>query len=202
MMPALLPRRLHLAAPAGDATQSFHFADAYWFRLPLRTVVIGLAVFALMWLYPAFDAKSIADQGRFAFALGTLVWFIGIASIFIVSMNDSHIEISDGAVEVTFESFFHVRIPLDAIASVELIDPPRRWRYRFGLSTNREDRISCSHGGPLIEMVLAQPLPTKMWPRQIAVRRFWLGVREHDAFLAALRGGLPRAAETELRAAA
>ena len=198
----MLSGRVRLAAPARDVPQRFQFADAYWFRLPLRTVVIGLAVFALMWLYPAFDAKSIADQGRFAFALGTLVWFIGIASIFIVSINESYVEIGDDAIEVTFESFFHARIPLDEIASVGFITPQRQWRYRFGLSTNREDRISCSHGGPLIEIVLAQPQPTKLWPRQIPVRRFWLGVRERDEFLAALRRAAPRAFETELLAAA
>jgi hypothetical protein len=183
-------------------TQRFHFADAYWFRLPLRAIVIGLAVFALMWLYPAFDAKSIAEQGRFAFALGTLVSFIGIASVFIVSINDSYLDIGDDAIEITFESFFHARIPLDAIVSVDLITPRPRWRYRFGLSTNREDRIACSHGGQLIEIVMARPQPTKLWPRKIAVRRFWLGVRERDEFLAALRRAVPHAFETELRAAA
>ena len=198
----MLSRRVRLAAPARDVTQRFHFADAYWFRLPLRTVVIGLAVFALMWLYPAFDAKSIADQGRFAFALGTLVWFIGIASVFIVSINDSYLEIGDDAIEVTFETFFHARIPLDEIVSVALITPERRWRYRFGLSTNRQDRISCSHGGQLIEIVLAEPQLTKIWPRHIPVRRFWLGVRETDEFLAALRRVAPPAFEAELLAAA
>jgi hypothetical protein len=202
MTPSILPRRVRLAAPAGDTTQRFHFADAYWFRLPLRTVVISLAVFALMWLYPAFDAKSIADQGRFAFALGTLVWFIGIASVFIVSINESYVDIGDDAVEITFESFFHARIPLDAIVSADLVTPRPRWRYRFGLSTNREDRIACSHGGPLIEIVLARPLPTKLWPRNIAVQRFWLGVRESDAFLATLRRAAPPAFEQELLAAA
>lgn len=188
--------------PLPHVTRRFHFADAYWFRLPLRATVISLAVFALMWLYPAFGAASFADQGRLALALGMLVWFMGLASIFIVSVNDSYVDIGNESIEVTFESFFRARLPLDGIVSVALISPRPRWRYRFGLSTNFKDRISCSHGGQLIEIVMARPQTTKLWPRRIAATRFWLGVRESDEFLAALRCAVPHAFQLGLRAAA
>ena len=95
-----------------------------------------------------------------------------------------------------------VALATPAGVAVRYVDPRPAWRYRFGLSTNFEDRIACSHGGRLVEVELARAWRTRLWPRDIGVRRFWLGVREHEEFVAALErsagspheAGFPRAA--------
>jgi hypothetical protein len=84
-------------------------------------------------------------------------------------------------------------VPVDDIIAVRAIDPRPHWRYRFGLSTNFLDRIACSHGGPLIEIELAHAWRTRLWPRHIEVRRFWLATRDHDRFVLALQRVAPHA---------
>lgn len=175
--------------------ERFHFADASWFRIPLKVLVVGLTVFALLCLYPALGDQSLANHARMAFAFGTVLCFIALASIFTVAISDGHLDIRQAYIDVRFESFFHARIPLADIVSVEEIEPRPRWRYRFGLSTNFRDRVVCSHGGRMIEIVLAQPQPARLWPRHLAVSRFWLAVREYDEFVAALRRRAPQAFE-------
>jgi hypothetical protein len=177
-------------------TTRFHFADAFWFRVPLKTIVVALSVFAILSLYPALGNGTSQDQQKAIFGFTVLAAFIVMASIFAVAVNDSHVTIEDGAVQVRFEAFFNTRFPLADIVRVREIDPRPRWRYRFGLSTNFEDRIACSHGGRLVEIELARPCITHLWPRRIAVRRYWLAVVEHDAFLAALRERVPEAFDT------
>jgi hypothetical protein len=179
-------------------TRRFHFADAFWFRVPLKTVVVALCVFGILTLWPALWRGEAHDQARAIFGFAVLGSFAAMASMFTVAVNDCWADIEDVALRIRFEAFFNVSVPLADIVSVRAIDPPRQWRYRFGLSTNFEDRISCSHGGPLVEIELARPCATKLLPRRIPVRRFWLGVRERDAFVLALRAAAERARPIEL----
>jgi hypothetical protein len=180
----------------------FHFADAFWFRLPLKTIVVALAVFAILSLYPAVGHGTSQDQQRAIFGFAVLSAFIVMASIFAVAINDSHVSIEDGAVHIHFEAFFNTRFPITDIAAVREIDPRPRWRYRFGLSTDFEDRISCSHGGRLIEIELNRPCATRLWPRTVAVRRFWIAVCETDDLLVALAHVAPAAVVAPLATAA
>jgi hypothetical protein len=171
-------------------TRHFSFADAFWFRLPLRTIVVGLAVFAILSLYPALGHGSAQDQQRAIFGFTVLAAFIVSASIFTVAINDSSVAIEDGVVRIHFEAFFHARFRLDDVVAAREIDPRPRWRYRFGLSTNFRDRVACSHGGRFVEVELARPCAVRLWPRTIIVRRFWIAVREHDELMALLNGEL------------
>jgi hypothetical protein len=180
----------------------FHFEDAFWFRLPLKTVVVTLAVFAILSLYPAVGHGTSQDQQRAIFGFTVLSAFIVTASVFAVAINDSHLSIEDGEVQIHFEAFFNVRFPIADIGAVGEIDPRPGWRYRFGLSTNFEDRIGCSHGGRFVEIELVRPCVTRLWPRTIAVRRFWVAVREHDELLATLERLAPRATQLPVAPAA
>lgn len=170
-------------------TRRFRFADAFWFRVPLKTVVVGLCVFSILTLWPAVLHGSADDQGRALFGFAVLGGFVVLASVFTVAVNDSYVEIDGETLRIRFEAFFNVNVPVRDIVGVTEINPQPRWRYRFGLSTNFEDRISCSHGGRLVQIELARPCNTRLWPRRIPVRRFWFAVREHehDEFVAALR---------------
>ena len=178
----------HHTVEAISVTHRFYFADAFWFRLALRTIVVSLTVFAILTLYPAVGHGTTQDQQRAIFGFVVLAAFIVTASVFMVAVNDGHVTIEDGEMRIHFEAFFNARFPLDDISAVREIDPRPRWRYRFGLSTNFTDRIGCSHGGTLVEIELVRPCATRLWPRTIAVRRFWLAVREHDELIEALRG--------------
>ena len=171
----------------------FHFADAVWFRVPLRALVIAVAVFTLVSLYPALMNGSSADHEHAIFGLTVVATFVVAGTVFMVAVNDGYVDIDTETVSVRFEAFFTARFRLADIVRVTTIDPRPRWRYRFGLSTNFVDRVSCSHGGTLIEIELREPQRTRFWPRQLLVTRFWLAVREHDAFLDALRVGAPAA---------
>ena len=135
----------------------FHFADAFWFRLPLKTIVVTLAVFAILSLYPAVGHGTSQDQQRAIFGFTVLSAFIVMASVFAVAIDDSHLSIEGDEVHIHFEAFFNTRFPIADIAAVREVHPRRQWRYRFGLSTNFEDRISCSHGGRLVEIELTRP---------------------------------------------
>jgi hypothetical protein len=86
------------------------------------------------------------------------------------------------------------------IIVVRLVNPRPAWRFRFGLSTDFEGRICCSHGGQLVEIELARRWRTRLWPRHIGVSRFWLGVTDYGAFIEALRRVAP-ATIVERRAA-
>jgi len=183
-------------------TRRFHFADAFWFRVPLRAVVVAMAVFALLSLWPAILQGSPDDRQRAVFGLVVAGGFVVMASIFAVAVDDGHVEVDGETLRIRFEAFFHARVPLADVVAVRAIDPQPRWRYRFGLSTDFVERIACSHGGPLVEIELARACETKLWPRRIRARRFWLGLREHDEFLALMRGvTAPGAGSTGARAA-
>ncbi|HYM15545.1 MAG TPA: hypothetical protein VEZ14_08290 [Dehalococcoidia bacterium] len=175
--------------------QRFAFADAFWFRVPLKAVVVGLCVFGTLTLWPALTSGSVHDEVRAAFGFGVLGWFALLASVFTVAMNDCRAEIDGRDLLIRFEAFFNVRVPLADIAGVRAIDPRPRWRYRFGLSTNFTDRISCSHGGPMVEIELARACRAKLWPRRIDVMRFWLGVPERAAFIDAVLAAAGGAAD-------
>jgi hypothetical protein len=176
-----------LAHPRRHMEKRFDFADAFWFRVPLKVVVLSVAVFAFLSLYPALTSGSARDHERALFGLTVLGGFMAAATVFTVAINDSHVAIGRDHVQVRFEAFFSARIPLADIVGVRTVDPRPRWRYRFGLATNFSDRISCSHGGSFVEIELARPQMTRLWPRVLPVTRFWIAVREHDEFLAMLR---------------
>lgn len=154
--------------------------------MPLRALVITVAVFGLVSLYPALVNGSSADHEHAIFGLTIVAAFVVSATVFMVAINDSYVEIDGETVSIRFESFFAARFPLADIVRISAIDPRPRWRYRFGLGTNFVDRVSCSHGGALIEIELRTPQPTRYWPRHLNVTRFWLAVREYDAFVRAL----------------
>ena len=166
--------------------RTFDFADAWWFRGTLRLVVLAVSVFALLSLSPALLDPSSPDHGRALFGIAVLSFFVVGAVLFMVSINDSYVVIDDADVIVRFEGFFNAAFPVEHIVAVTPIDPRPRWRYRWGLATNFRDRISCSHGGKLVEIALAHPVEIKLWPRTLHVTRFWLAVRDHRAFTTAL----------------
>jgi hypothetical protein len=168
--------------------QRFHFADAFWFRVPAKVVVITVTAFALVTIWPALMEGTPDERERALFALAAVIFFVAVATTFAVAINDSYVDLHGRTLYVRFEAFFSAEVPLADIIAVREIDPRPRWRFRFGLSTDFRERICCSHGGRLVEVELRNAWRTRIWPRQIAVRRFWLAVREHEAFVAALRG--------------
>jgi len=165
----------------------FDFATAFWFRVPLKVLVLCVTVFAFLSLVPALMNGDPDDVKRAIFGFTIVAMFAAIASTFAVAINDSFVEVDGQSVYVRFEAFFSMEFPLSDVASVRLIDPRPRWRYRFGLSTNFTDRISCSHGGRMVEITLARPWRTRLWPRYINVTRVWIAVTDADALFAALR---------------
>jgi hypothetical protein len=179
----------------------FPFKTANWFRVPLKALVIAVFVFAALSLYPGLTNGATSDHERAIFGLTVLGGFVISAVVLWVAMDDSYVELDAGTLYVRFEAFFNIEIPVTNIARAHAIDPHPRWRYRFGLSTNFEDRIACSHGGQLIELELSEPAPSRLWPRHIAVRRLWLALPEHEAFLDELRRVAPHAFDAELAAA-
>jgi hypothetical protein len=180
----------------------FEFADAFWFRLPLKALVLGVAVFAFLSLYPALTSGSTRDHERALFGLTVLAAFMVVGTVFTVAIDDSYVEIEDEFIQIRFEAFFSARIPLADIVGARTLDPRPRWRYRFGLATNFVDRISCSHGGTLVEVQLARPVMTRLWPRVLPVTRFWIGVRDHAALVAALERAMLSNIDDQMRAAA
>ncbi|HXK33279.1 MAG TPA: hypothetical protein VNM91_04605 [Dehalococcoidia bacterium] len=164
----------------------FTFADAFWFRLPLRALMVATAAFALVTLYPALRSGTSPEAERAIFGLVVVIWFVVTGALFASAIDDGGVEVDGDFVSVRFESFFNARFPLSDIVAVREIDPRPRWRYRFGLSTNFRDRISCSHGGRLLEVELARPQRVRLWPRDVDVARIWLAVTEHDRLLAEL----------------
>jgi hypothetical protein len=182
----------------------FEFATAFWFRVPLKVLVLCVTVFAFLSLIPALMDGDGEDVRRAIFGFTIVAMFAAVASTFAVAINDSFVEIDGGTVYIRFEAFFNMEFPLSDVAAVRFIDPRPRWRYRFGLSTNFTDRISCSHGGRFVEIALAQPWRTRLWPRYIEVTRVWLAVTDAEALLATLRASAPasRASFAELEKAA
>lgn len=173
----------------------FEFATAFWFRVPLKVLVLSVTVFALLSLVPALIEGNAQDVQRAIFGFTVVAFFVTIASTFAVAINDSAVEIDGDTLFVRFEAFFNMSVPLNDIAAVRTIDPRPRWRYRFGLSTNFVDRIACSHGGRFVEVVLSRPWRTRLWPRQIEVTRLWLAVTDADALLATLESRIERRGE-------
>lgn len=165
----------------------FDFADAWWFSGPLRALTIAVIVFTLLSLTPALTDGSNPDHVRALLGIGVLAAFVVGAALFVVSVSDSYIEIAPDTIEVRFESFFNVRIPVEDIADVRLLDPQPRFRFRWGLATNFRDRISCSHGGRLIALTMSEPVTVRLWPRTLLVTRFWLAVPDDQALLAAIQ---------------
>jgi hypothetical protein len=171
----------------------FPFADAYWFRVPLKVLVLTVTVFGLVSIWPALTNGTPADNQRAIFALLVVLLFMGAGVTVAVAISDSYIELDSDALFIRFEAFFSAEVAVADIIAVREIDPRPRWRYRFGLSTNFADRIACSHGGPLVEVELAHAWPTRLWPRHLAVRRFWLAPRDYDRFILALHKLAPAA---------
>jgi hypothetical protein len=164
----------------------FHFASARWFRLPMKAVVIAVAVFALLSVYPSLTGDVPAEQRRALAGLLVLFGFVALGVTFSALIDDGAIELAADVLHVRFESFVRIDVPLASIVAVRAIDPQPRWRYRFGLATDWEARLSCSHGGQLVELELAEPLRIRLWPRAVEVSKLWLGVREHGDFIAAI----------------
>jgi hypothetical protein len=164
----------------------FDFATAFWFRVPLKVLVLCVTVFALLSLVPAVLDGDSQDIRRAIFGFTVVALFITMASTFAVAINDSFVEVDEHSVVVRFEAFFNMEFPLADIVHVGVIDPRPRWRYRFGLSTNFTDRVACSHGGRFIEIVLSRPWRTRLWPRHISVTRVWLGVTDADGLIEAI----------------
>jgi hypothetical protein len=171
----------------------FPFADAYWFRVPLKVLVITVTVFGLVSLWPALTNGTPDDNRRAIFALLVVLFFMGAGITVAVAISDSYVDLDADVLFVRFEAFFSAEVAVADIIAVRAIDPRPRWRYRFGLSTDFVERICCSHGGPLIEIQLAHPWPTRVWPRRLDVRRFWLAVGDHDRFVIALQQVAPHA---------
>jgi hypothetical protein len=183
----------------------FLFADAYWFRVPIKVLVLTVTVFGLVSIAPALSHGGVNDHQRAIFGLLVVMMFMATGTTVAVAISDSYVELDADSLYIHFEAFFTAEVPAADIVAVRFIDPQPRWRFRFGLSTNFEDRICCSHGGPLVEIELAHAWATRLWPRQIAVRRFWLAVRDQQALLDELRRAAPQAfasVHRELRAAA
>ena len=176
-------------------TERYHFSDALWFRAPLKTLIVALTAFAIFTLYPALRGSE-SDIERALFGFAVLAFFAVLASIFAATVDDSHADLDGTVLRVRFESFFHAAIPVADIVRVAPVNPRPRWRYGIGLSTNFRERVCCSHGGRLIEIELAKPVTVKLWPRKLEVARFWLGVREYEAFLVHMRRLAPGAVRT------
>lgn len=164
----------------------FEFHDAVWFRAPLRAVMLAVSVFALLSLSPALADTDSPDHVRALVGMGVLAAFVLGGVIFTVLISDGGVEINSGRLSVRFESFFYAAIPIEDIVAVTRISPRPSWRYRWGLSTNWHDRISCSHGGQIVEIALARPYVARLWLRTIEVTRLWLAVREHERFILAI----------------
>jgi hypothetical protein len=175
--------------------KTFRFAEATWFRRPLKALVICVFVFAVLSLYPAFTQGTENDAERAIFGLTVLMGFFVSATALWVAVDDSYIELDAESVYIRFEGFFHAEFPTSDIVRVEQINPKPAWRFRFGLSTNFIDRIACSHGGQLVEIELAHAWRTRLWPRRIPVQRFWLGLPDSGAFIDELRQLVPHAFE-------
>lgn len=165
---------------------AFEFHNAWWFRRPLRIVTVLVSAFALVALHRALLDASDPDHNRAFAGLAVIVAFLLLSVWFSASINDGLVEIADGRLHVRFESYFNANFPLGDIAAVRRIDPQPKWRYSMGLSTDWKERISCSHGGDMVEIEFAHPHELRIWPRTIWVRRLWLAVTDADAFIAAL----------------
>jgi hypothetical protein len=167
--------------------REFQFADAFWFRVPVKVVVITITAFALVTIWPALVDGTGEERGRAVFALALITFFVAVATTFAVAINESYVQLDDRSLHVRFEAFFSATFPLADISAVREIDPRPRWRFRFGLSTDFRERICCSHGGRIVEIELRRPWQTRIWPRHIGVRRVWLAVKQHDALIDELR---------------
>ena len=178
-----------------SAVRRFHFANAFWFRVPVKVLVLTVSVFGLLTLWPALSAGTEDEYQRAIFGLMVVIMFVTIASTFAVAINDSIVEVDDRTLYVRFEAFFEMEVPLADVVAARIIDPHPRWRYRFGLSTNFRDRIACSHGGRLVEVRLRKAWTTRLWPRRIEVSRLWLAVTEPDMLIAALTAATEAAAQ-------
>ncbi len=165
----------------------YRFADAFWFRVPLKVLVLTVTVFGLLSIVPALTNGTANDHQRAIFGLAVMLLFAASATTVAVAINDSAIEVDDESVYIRFEAFFHATFPVRDIVAIRYIDPKPAWRFRFGLSTNFNDRLSCSHGGRMIEIELAAPTRVHLWPRYLEITTFWLAVREHESFISALR---------------
>lgn len=175
----------------------FHFADPYWFRVPLRVLVLAVSVFGLVWIAPALTNGGANDHERAIFGLTVVLLFIAMATTVAVAVTDCYADLDGHALFIRFEAFFTAEIPVADIRGVRYIDPRPRWRYRWGLSTDRAGRIACSHGGRFVEIELSRPWEARIWPRRLAVRRFWLAITEPDDLMRALREVAPRAFEAD-----
>ena len=182
-------------------TERYHFSDAIWFRAPLKTLIVTLTAFAIFSLYPALGGSE-SEVERALLGFGVLAFFVVLASLFAVTIDDSHADIDGAVLRVRFESFFHADVPIADIVRIAPIDPRPHWRYGIGLSTNFRERVCCSHGGRLIEVEVGRPVTVRLWPRKLEIGRFWLGIREYEAFLVHMRRLKPEAMQVTRNAAA
>jgi hypothetical protein len=191
------PAPVEVPRPASvDAMiEMFEFRDAWWFRGPVRLVTMAVIVAALLSLHPALLDAEHPDHVRSLGGLVVLCVFVLASAFLLAGVNDSVVEVGPDHLEVRFESFFKLRLPLTSVQSARMVDLPR-WRYRWGLATNFRDRISCSHGGPMIEIELRTPRPLRIWPRTVQLTRLWLAVRDPDRFLAVLHRDIAHHDET------
>lgn len=192
-MPTLTP--CAVLSPTIALMRRFHFASARWFRLPMKTIVIAVAVFALLSVYPSLTGGVPAEQRRALAGMLVLFAFVALGVTFTALIDDGNIELGADTLHVRFESFVRIEVPLASIIAVRTIDPRPGWRYRFGLATDWKKRLSCSHGGQLVELELAQPQRIQLWPRAVQVRLLWLGVREHGEFIAAIERELAQSVQ-------
>jgi hypothetical protein len=163
-------------------------------------VVLGVTVFTLISLEPALVDRGSPDHLRALFGIAVLGFFMLGTVVYMVSLGDSYVEINGGTVTVRFEAFFHVEFPIMDVVHVTTIDPKPHWRYRWGLATNFHNRVSCSHGGQLVELELARPCVVKLWPRTLQVTHFWLATKDYRRLIAALESS--RRTVVDARAAA
>lgn len=171
---------------------AFEFHDAWWFRRPLRVVTVLVTAFALVALHRALLDAGDPDHYRAFSGLGVIGAFVLMSVWFSASINDGFVEIADGRLHVQFESYFNTNFPLGDIIAVRPVWPEPRWRYSMGLSTDWRERISCSHGGEMIEIEFGHSHELRIWPRTIHVRRLWLAVTDAHGLVSALSQTLPR----------
>jgi hypothetical protein len=153
----------------------------------MKALLLVVAVFGLLACEPALSSGFAQDRERAIFSLAFMLLFVAAGVTFSVAINDSYVELLDDRLQVRFEAFFHLEIPLEDIVSVQRIDPASAWRFRFGLSTDWAGRVCCSHGGPLLELQLHRAAKVRLWPRTVRIERLWLGVQEQEALINAIQ---------------
>jgi hypothetical protein len=158
----------------------------------MRVLVVAVAAFALVSVYPTLIGDVPGHRLNALFGMAFVLCFVVLGTVFAALIDESAVDLDDEALSIQFESFFHLVVPLNDIAAIRAIDPQPRWRYRLGLSTDWQERISCSHGGHFVEIELNARVSVRLWPRAVRVKRLWLGLVERDAFITDITARLDR----------